>query len=150
MIIHEMSRQEIKELLTRASIGRLACAKDNQPYVVPLRFVYNSVYLYSFTTVGRKIEWMRENHKVCVEFDEIDATNSWYTVLVTGRFEELTNAPEHVAERNRAHELLNKKAEWWEPGFVKTIIRDEERPLEPVYFRIAISETTGHKAVKTG
>ncbi|NTS31200.1 pyridoxamine 5'-phosphate oxidase family protein [Phyllobacterium sp. BT25] len=146
MIITEMSRQEIKELLTRASIGRLACAKDDQPYIVPLRFVYNSVYLYSFTTVGRKIEWMRENNKVCVEFDEIDSTNSWKSVVVTGRFEEITK--EHGDERNMAHDLLNKKAEWWEPGYVKTVIREQERPLAPVYFRIAITETTGHKAVK--
>ena len=147
MIIEDMSRQEIKELLNRASIGRLASAKDNQPYVVPIRFVYSGVYLYSFTTLGQKIDWMRENSKVCVEFDEIDATNSWQTVIVTGRFEEITK--EHKAERDVAHQLLSKAAEWWEPGYMRTVIRGEERSLEPVYFRIAIIETTGHKLVKT-
>jgi nitroimidazol reductase NimA-like FMN-containing flavoprotein (pyridoxamine 5'-phosphate oxidase superfamily) len=148
MIIHEMTKQEVREMLERTSIGRLACASDNQPYVVPLRFVYNRVFLYSFTTLGQKIEWMRENPKVCVEFDEIDGTNQWKSVVVTGRFEELTNSPEHAGERNRAHELLSKSAEWWQPGYVKTVIREQERPLEPVYFRISIVETSGHKAVK--
>ena len=31
-------------------------------------------YLYSFSTVGQKIEWMRANPNVCVETDEV--TNS--------------------------------------------------------------------------
>jgi len=147
MIIQEMTRQEVQELLERASIGRLASAKDNQPYVVPLRFVFNGVYLYSFTTVGKKIDWMRENPKVCVEFDEIKATNSWQSVVVTGRFEELTK--EHGPERDMAHKILSTAAEWWEPGYMRTLIRGEERSLEPVYFRIAVTETSGHKLVKT-
>ena len=30
----------------------------------------------------------------------------------------------------------------------ETVIKEHERPLEPVYFRIAITETSGHKAFK--
>lgn len=148
MIINEMTKQEINSLLGRASVGRLACTKDNRPYIVPLSFAYHSVFLYSFTTVGRKIEWMRENPHVCVEFDEIDATNRWQSVIVTGLYEELSGDPAHVDARNTAHNLLSTSAEWWEPGYAKTIIRDAERPLEPVFFRISILETTGHKAMK--
>ncbi|ATU92994.1 pyridoxamine 5'-phosphate oxidase family protein [Phyllobacterium zundukense] len=148
MIIKEMTQQEIRELLERATIGRLACVKDNQPYVVPLTFAYNGVFLYSFTTAGRKVEYMRANPHVCVEFDEISSTNNWQSVIVTGRFEELTREPHHVDARNAAHALLNKHAQWWQPAYVKTVIREQERSLEPVYFRISITETTGHKAVK--
>jgi nitroimidazol reductase NimA-like FMN-containing flavoprotein (pyridoxamine 5'-phosphate oxidase superfamily) len=63
VIIQKMMQQEIKDLLERASIGRSACTKDNQPCVVPVRFAYHAVYLYSFTTVGQKIEWMRRTRK---------------------------------------------------------------------------------------
>ncbi len=148
MIITEMTRQEIRELLERATIGRLACVKDDQPYVVPLSFVYNGVYLYSFTTAGQKIDYMRLNPRVCVEFDEISSTNKWQSVIVIGRFEELTKDPDYIDARNKAHALLNRNAEWWQPGYVKTVIKEHERPLEPVYFRIAITETSGHKAFK--
>jgi uncharacterized protein len=149
MIIHEMTQQEVKEFLGRASIGRLACVANNRPYIVPLSFAYNSVYLYSLTTVGQKIDWMRKNPKVCVQFDEIQSTNMWQSVIVQGDFEELTSDPQHIEARNAAHQLLNRSAEWWEPAFVRTVIRGKERALEPVYFRIFISEMNGHKATKS-
>lgn len=149
MIIHEMTQQEIKVLLGRTRIGRLACSYEGQPYIVPLSFAYNSVYLYSLTTAGQKVDWMRKNPKVCVQFDEVHTTNVWQSVLVIGRFEELTSDSQHIDARNTAHQLLSKSAEWWEPAFVRTVIRGQERALEPVYFRIAISETTGHRATKT-
>ncbi len=147
MIIQDMTQQEMKEFLARATIGRLACAKDNQPYVIPLSFAYDFVSLFSLTTAGTKVDWMRENPKVCVEFDEISATNKWQSVIVTGIFEELTGDPAHVEARNDAHRLLSRTAEWWEPAYVKTVSRDHSRPLEPVYFRIAITQITGHKTV---
>ena len=147
MMIHEMTQQEIKELLSRTRIGRLACSYEGQPYIVPLSFAYSSVYLYSLTTAGQKVDWMRKNPKVCVQFDEIQTTNVWQSVLVVGRFEELTS--QHIDARNTAHQLLSTSAEWWEPAFVKTVIHGQERALEPVYFRIAISETTGHRAAKS-
>lgn len=148
MIINEMTREEINALLGRAKVGHLACVKDNRPYIVPLSFAYNSVFLYSFTTLGRKVEWMRENPHVCVEFDEIDSTNRWQSVVVTGLYEELPGDPSHIDARNTAHNVLSKSAEWWDPGYAKTVIRDKERPQEPVFFRISILELTGHKAVK--
>ncbi|MEI4481865.1 MULTISPECIES: pyridoxamine 5'-phosphate oxidase family protein [unclassified Phyllobacterium] len=147
MIIQDMTQQEIKEFLARATIGRLACAKDNQPYVIPLSFAYDDVSLYSLTSAGTKVDWMRENPKVCIEFDEIVATNNWQSVVVTGIFEELTSEPGHIEARNNAHRLLSRTAEWWEPAYVKTISRNHVRPLEPVYFRVAIIHTTGHKTV---
>ncbi|MHC1550141.1 pyridoxamine 5'-phosphate oxidase family protein [Phyllobacterium sp. K27] len=147
MIIQDMTQQEIKEFLARATIGRLACAKDNQPYLIPLSFAYDTVSLYSLTTGGTKVDWMRENPKVCVEFDEVVATNNWQSVIVTGIFEELTNDPAHIDARNNAHRLLSRTAEWWEPAYVKTVSRERIRPLEPVYFRIAIVQITGHKTV---
>lgn len=149
MIINEMTKTEINALLSRASIGRLACARDDHPYIVPLRFAYHSVFLYSFTTVGRKVEWMRNNPHVCVAFDEIDATNRWQSVIVNGLYEELSSDPSHVDARATAHHLLSASAEWWQPGYAKTVIRESERPLEPIFFRISILETSGHKAVKT-
>jgi nitroimidazol reductase NimA-like FMN-containing flavoprotein (pyridoxamine 5'-phosphate oxidase superfamily) len=148
MIIEEMTGQEIKSLLQRATVGRLACSKDDQPYVVPLSFTYDVAYLYSLTTAGKKVDWMRANPKVCIEFDETAATNNWQSVLVRGIYEELTDAPEHIAARDGAHKILSKTPEWWQPAFVKTVIRDKVRDLTPVYFRISILETSGHKAIK--
>lgn len=67
MRIVPASDQECQELLERVSFGRLACALDNQPYVVPVAFAYEPGSIYVFSTAGKKIEWMRQNPKVCLQ-----------------------------------------------------------------------------------
>jgi hypothetical protein len=145
-VIHELSREASLELLTRAHFGRLACSRDGQPYVVPTYFAYNENCLYSFSTVGQKIEWMRANPLVCVEVEEVKNSRQWASVVVLGRFEELPDGEEWRGARELAHELLQRKALWWEPGYAKTILHGEPRPLKPVFYRIHVVTITGHRA----
>ena len=84
MVVQEMMKNDCLDALARASLGRLACARDNQPYVVPIYFVYEEPYLYGFTTLGQKIEWMRSNPLVCVELDEVESYEQWMSILVFG------------------------------------------------------------------
>src|SRR5277367_3412532 len=95
MLIRETSREECLRVLARARLARLACAHDNQPYVVPVYLAYDeaSECLYGFTTHGQKVEWMRANPLVCVEVDEIVAYDQWVSVIVSGRYEELPATP---------------------------------------------------------
>jgi nitroimidazol reductase NimA-like FMN-containing flavoprotein (pyridoxamine 5'-phosphate oxidase superfamily) len=146
VLIQEMTRQASLEMLARAHVGRLACAQENQPYVVPFYFTYHSDSLYSFATVGQKIEWMRSNPLVCVEMDEVVSPEEWVSVIVFGRYEELPDTPHYEAERAVAYNLLQKKAMWWEPVYVKTTQHGTQRPLVPVYYRIHVSQITGHRA----
>ena len=146
MLIQEMTRQASLDLLARTHFGRLACAQANQPYVVPFYFAYHQDFIYSFTTVGQKIDWMRSNPLVCVQADEVGSPQEWVSVIVFGRYEELPDTPEYERQRAVAHDLLQKKAMWWEPGYVKTIQHGTERPLVPVYYRIHVAQITGHCA----
>jgi nitroimidazol reductase NimA-like FMN-containing flavoprotein (pyridoxamine 5'-phosphate oxidase superfamily) len=95
MIIREMSEAECLQVLARARLARLACALENQPYVVPVYLTYDedSRCLYGFTTPGQKVEWMRTNPLVCVEVDRIASHDQWVSVIAFGRFEELTESP---------------------------------------------------------
>ena len=77
MRIIEISQHECSDLLKRVSVGRLGCASDNQPYVVPVRFSYEPDCIYIFSTVGQKIKWMRKNPKVCLQADEIGNPSNW-------------------------------------------------------------------------
>jgi len=70
MLIHKMTPEECGTVLARVDFGRLACARDDQPYVVPIHFVYDGDHLYGLTTAGQKIDWMRSNPRVCLEIDE--------------------------------------------------------------------------------
>ena len=59
MLIHTLSALECTKLLAANRVGRLACAKDGQPYVVPN--AHAGKHLYAFSMPGKKIEWMRAN-----------------------------------------------------------------------------------------
>jgi nitroimidazol reductase NimA-like FMN-containing flavoprotein (pyridoxamine 5'-phosphate oxidase superfamily) len=145
MLIHELTEKECRQVLAGTNLGRLACAQDNQPYVVPIYFAADGDDLYSFATVGRKIEWMRTNPKVCVEVDDITDQFHWTTVVAIGRYEELTHATVHEAIKLRAQALFQKRPEWWFPGAART--KGTERHV-PVIFRIRIDYLSGRRAAK--
>jgi nitroimidazol reductase NimA-like FMN-containing flavoprotein (pyridoxamine 5'-phosphate oxidase superfamily) len=147
VLIQDMSRESRIVLLKSADVGRIACARGSQPYVTPFSFAYDNDFIYSFGTVGRKIEWMRTNPLVCVEVDKIVRRQEWQTVVIFGRYQELLATPEFNEARQFAHDLLARKANWWEPGFSKTLKGGAERPFEPVFFRIIINEISGHQAI---
>jgi uncharacterized protein len=145
MLIQEITKEDSLNRLTHMRLGRLACAQGAQPYVTPFYFAYDSNCLYSFSTVGQRIDWMRVNPLVCVETDNVVSSEEWVSIIIFGRYEELADTPEFTGARAWAHHLLQQKATWWEPGYVKTIVQGAERPLVPVYFRIHIKQITGHQ-----
>jgi nitroimidazol reductase NimA-like FMN-containing flavoprotein (pyridoxamine 5'-phosphate oxidase superfamily) len=144
MLIREIPNEDNLKLLAHMHLGRLACAQGGQPYVVPFYFAYQDSWLYSFSTVGQKIDWMRANPLVCVQTDEVVSAEEWVSIVISGRYEELPDVPGFRIERELAYKLLQQKANWWEPGYAKTIIRRAQRPMDPVYFRIQIAQVTGH------
>jgi nitroimidazol reductase NimA-like FMN-containing flavoprotein (pyridoxamine 5'-phosphate oxidase superfamily) len=106
MVIREMSREECLRVLAGARLARLACARENQPYVIPVYLAYHeaSGCLYGFTTPGQKVEWMRANPRVCVEVDEIAGHDQWTSVIALGRYEELPDTPGNDGASHRALE----------------------------------------------
>ena len=77
MLIEEMPRLACIEFLQRVRFGRLACEQAGQPYVTPFYFACHQQTLYSFSTLGQKVAWMRANALVCVEADEITSPQHW-------------------------------------------------------------------------
>ena len=147
MLIHEMTDQQCLDTLARLRLGRLGCVRDNQPYVVPIYFASHKRQLYAFATLGEKIEWMRANPRVCVEADELITHNQWISVVVFGHYEEFPDTPEYQPERNRAYELLQRHAMWWQPAYVASAHRGGANPLIPIFFCIHIDRVTGHRAM---
>jgi len=147
VLIRELNRQESLDLLSQSRLGRLACAHDAQPYIVPFYFACDNDYLYSFSTFGQKIEWMRANPSVCVEVDEVVSPQQWISVIVFGQFEEMPDAPEWQRAREYTHKkLLERNAIWWEPAYSRTVLGNKERPLAPFFYRIHIVQITGRRA----
>lgn len=150
MHVKSLTLAECKIALSRAAFGRLACARDNQPYVVPVYFAFEEAGIfgnrvYCFSQMGQKIEWMRSNPLVCLEIDDVRNTCDWTSVLVFGRFEELRDTKQYKSERQHAYELLSKRALWWEPGTAARYRSGERHSSEPIYFRISVDHVTGHQ-----
>ena len=146
MIIQDLSIDESMAVLSRRGFGRLACARDSQPYIVPMNFSVLGNELLAFSTVGRKIEWMRLNPLVCVEVDEVETQQKWKSVIVMGKYHEAPRTAQGDMRRQMIHQALQKKGAWWEPGYAKTVLQGATRPLEPVYFTISIDSISGHSA----
>lgn len=102
-----LSDEEIETLLRRHRVGRLACSTNDRPYVVPINYVYDGADIYAYSSMGRKVIVMREQPLVCFEVDEIDGSSSWRSVILEGRFEEITDSE----ERSQTLKLLTRNGE---------------------------------------
>ena len=88
---------------------------------------------------------MRTNPRVCVEVDDIVDQFNWTTVVVKGKYEELTKSAAHQAARKRAYLLFENRADWWYPAAGKmrtSVIRT------PVIYRIQIEDVSGRQACR--
>ena len=146
MVITSMKRKECNQFLAKTGLARLACEMDGQPYVVPVYLIYDGTFLFGFATMGFKIDCMRANKRVCVEFDDIKNPNQWVSVVVSGDYEELPDTPEYQVSRNHAIDLLKRRAMWWEPASVAVENHNDSKPISPIFYRIAIDRMTGRRA----
>lgn len=147
MIIREMTAQENTAFVAAGRLARLACASDNQPYIVPIQYVFADRNLYGFSMPGQKIEWMRANPRVCVQIDDLSSARSWKSVIVYGVFEELADRIGSKVARDHAWSLLEKHANWWEPGGLKPVSVAPPPGASHIFFRIGIESMTGRQAV---
>ena len=146
MRIVPMSEKECSDLLKRVSIGRLACALNNQPYVVPVGFAFEEHFLYVFSTVGKKIEWMRQNPQVCLQADEIGNRSNWSSVVVNGTYLELRE-PQYTSQKEHARARLAEYSDWWPTPLAERREQTSDLSIEPVFFRIDIESMSGLRGI---
>lgn len=146
MRIIPVPQAECVELLQRISLGRLACSLNDQPYVVPVAFSYASDAIYIFSTLGKKIKWMRQNPKVCLQADEIGTQSNWTSVIVTGTYLELSE-PQYTAQREHALAQLAQNSAWWQNPLAERREQTSDLAMDPVFFRIDIASMSGLRAM---
>jgi nitroimidazol reductase NimA-like FMN-containing flavoprotein (pyridoxamine 5'-phosphate oxidase superfamily) len=155
MLVEELTEEECFAALSRTRLARLACARENQPNIVPVYVVCDrlnpgSFVVYGWTTAGQKVEWMRTNPLVCLEWDEVESYDRWWSIVAVGRYEELLDVEATRNERLKAYGLLSKYLMWWQPGaasYVADIEHHATQPYRPIYYRILIDRITGRRAI---
>lgn len=67
----EMVDEKVKvSIIGKAIICRIAMCWHDEPYVIPMNFGYRDNYIYLHSAgEGRKLDILRNNDKVCIEFD---------------------------------------------------------------------------------
>lgn len=150
MALRDMSHAECLAMLEGGHYGHLACSNDGQPYVVPIYFAFQARVAYSFSMPGRKIEWMRQNPKVCLQVEESPSKGSWTSVVLNGRFQELTDTDAWHEERLHAWSLLEKHLNWWEVGSLRPVDVPPATASSHLFYGIYLNDVSGRIATQVG
>ncbi len=138
---------EIKNIIKRAKVCRLALSVDDQPYIVPMSFGYEDNTLYFHCAKqGKKIDMIKQNNRVCFEID-IDhevvlnleetskSTMKYKSVIGLGKAFILEDKEEIIKALNMVMRHYTHD---------ETFHRDYEKTINAVLtFKVVISEMTG-------
>jgi nitroimidazol reductase NimA-like FMN-containing flavoprotein (pyridoxamine 5'-phosphate oxidase superfamily) len=142
------SREEIDAIISAAEVCRLALARDNEPYLVPVSFGYDGTAIFIHTAPrGRKIEFFETNSRVCFEIEAnvaliedaseaCDWTFTFESVIGYGTITELTNPD---AKNHALNQIMHHYSgrEWDIP---------ERRTATTRVWRIDIESVTGKRS----
>jgi nitroimidazol reductase NimA-like FMN-containing flavoprotein (pyridoxamine 5'-phosphate oxidase superfamily) len=137
----ELTDDEIRSLLTRNNVGRLAFSFHDRVDIRPIHYVYRDHWLYGRTSPSEKLETLRHNQWVAFEVDEVRGPFDWESVVAHGSFYHVgkEGSPQSLELKSEALQLI------------RTIAPDAFRETDPVPFRtelfaIAIDSLTGRAA----
>ena len=149
-MIRDLTDTEIKNILVSQVLGRLACTDGNNPYVIPLTYIFDGKHIYGQTNAGKKLKILRKNPKVCFEVDVLTDMFNWSSVLAFGKFEELKDEDALAAKDklyNRIFPFLTGSAvHAHEHGTISGI--DDSSRQKKIIFRIKVSKLTGRSEKK--
>ena len=146
-MIGKLNKTQIEEVLKGNVLGRIGCSDGNKSYVVPVNYVYDGKCIIGHSLVGLKIRMMRKNPEICFEVDEIKDFTNWKSVIVWGRYQELTDERERynamklfvdrmlrlkISETAIPPEISVKRVHPRSPGNIK-----------PIIYRIVVTEKSG-------
>lgn len=136
-----LSQDECVSILSSAKFGRLGLSSDDNPYVVPMSFVYSGgkIYLHS-RGGGRKIEIATRNPRVCFEVDRLE-NDRWTSVLASGE----ARLSSDVEAKARMFDSFTRKGIGGHGG--KKFQREELERMDMTIWEIEIVEMTGREGI---
>ncbi|QEH42672.1 pyridoxamine 5'-phosphate oxidase family protein [Chitinophaga sp. XS-30] len=143
-----LSEENIDQLLESGSTGRIGCYDGEKVYIVPVSYAYNGTYLVAHSAEGMKIKMMRKNPEICFQVDHIESGRNWQSVVLWGKYEEVTDPKErYYAMKFLVGRLMHIQASETAgvQGMSRELANPDEQPheLKPVVYRIRIKERTG-------
>lgn len=103
-MLGDLTDIEMDTLLEKEALGHLACCENNEPYIVPMAYLYHKNILYGQTTDGKKVLMMRNNPHVCFQVEKV-TPQGWQSVICHGTFEEM-DFDDGMAHSEEATEVI--------------------------------------------
>jgi len=145
LMLGQLNETQIHNLLLSQVIGRLACTDGMYPYIVPVTYMYDGEHIYGQTNEGQKLNILRKNPNVCFEVDQMNDMANWQSVLVYGRFEELSGEESDKARKmlyNRVMPLMTSSTVHLHEHAEAGVIDDDTR-VKSIIYRLRIESRTG-------
>ena len=77
--ISEDGFEEMKKILKRAEVGRIAFCDGSTPYIIPVNFIYCEAKIaFHCAWEGKKLDIIKENPNCCLEVDEFMGDVSYH------------------------------------------------------------------------
>lgn len=135
----EMPNEEVDALIGRVGYGHLACAWQDQPYIVPINYAYEKHSIYVYTTAGLKTEILKHNPLVCLQVEEVREDGTWQSVVITGEAEPI----EDKVEREAAVDIIRSSNPGLMPALAIKWTNNWIRENKEVVYRIKVLTATG-------
>lgn len=134
-MIEPLGKEDARALLKAHQIGRLGCNVNQEPYVLPINYLYTGNDVYMHALPGLKIRAMRKHPQICLQVDEVQDDYNWKSVIVFGDYEEITATD----EREKILAALFQRF----PHLTPVESRMKQGQEEAVVFRLRINRITG-------
>jgi nitroimidazol reductase NimA-like FMN-containing flavoprotein (pyridoxamine 5'-phosphate oxidase superfamily) len=136
-----LSQDECASILSSAKFGRLGLSSDDNPYVIPMSYVYSGgkIYLHSRGR-GRKIEMAVKNSRVCFEVDQLNA-DRWASVLAFGK----AKLSSDIEAKTKMFDAFIKRGIGGHSD--KKFQREELERMEMTIWEIEVVEITGREGI---
>ena len=128
---------EAQNLIAGGKVGRLGCIDVDEPYVVPINYLFDEGSIYSHSLPGKKIEAMRAHPRTCLQVDDIDDDFHWRSAIAFGKFEEIDRPKDR---REILAKLLSRFPQL--TPVESRIVQDAAAP-DSVVFRIVVDRISG-------
>lgn len=141
VVIRELAREEIEEIIARNRVGRVAFSFHDRVDIQPIHYIYERGWLYGRTSEGEKIFTVLHNQWVAFEIDEVNALFDWRSVVIHGSFWII-----NPRGSPRAEELWAKAAKLVSEIVPGAFTENDPVAFRHTLFRIAVADARGREA----
>lgn len=136
----DLAPDEMRALLTRNHVGRIAFSFHDRVDIRPIHYVYHDNWLYGRTSPSDKLVTLRHNQWVAFEVDEVRGPFDWESVVAHGSFYHVgKEGTQHLELKAEALELIRR--------FAPATFRETDPvPFRTELFAIAIDSLSGRAA----